>query len=282
MAQAQLVGFFETYLVYSPHTVRSIMAKRKADELANATPKGIAVVTGASRGIGAAVASALAREGYTVAVNFKSCLSAAIAVVKNIQDAGGEACSFQADVSVESEVVSLFEKVAKTWSDKDLVVLVNNAGIIGNRGSLETVDTQCFHNVINANVLGPLICCREFAKKAAKGSRIVNVSSGSAYIGQPGLYAMSKGALNSMQAWLVRELTPKGIRMNTVSPGMTRTDMIADVMDNFDMSNIPQGRFGEPEEVADGIVFLCSEKSSYISGSNLRIAGGRPPGTTIG
>merc|ERR1712194_525497 len=137
-------------------------------------------------------------------------------------------------------------------------------------------------SVFDTNVLGPLICCREFGKYASSGARVVNISSGAAYVAMDCLYGMSKGALNSMQIWLVKELASKGIRINTVSPGITRTDMTEDIIDNFDMSMIPLGRVGEASDVADAVAFLVSSKSSYISGANIRVAGGRPPGTTIG
>ena len=114
------------------------------------------------------------------------------------------------------------------------------------------------------------------------GGAIVQVSSGSAYIGSPLQYACSKGGLNSLTIGLVAPLAKQGIRINTVSPGMTATDMISDTIQTFDMTQIPLGRVGEPREIADVVAWLCSDESSYVAGANVRVAGGRPPGTTIG
>lgn len=119
-------------------------------------------------------------------------------------------------------------------------------------------------------------------KEGGGGGSIVNISSGSAVIGRPLLYAMSKGALNSFQAGAVDELAAHGIRINAVSPGMTNTELVADVIPTFDFSKIPLGRVGEPEEIAEGVAFLLSDKASYVSGANLRMAGGRTPGNFIG
>lgn len=246
-----------------------------------AGPRAVALVTGASRGIGAAVARLLAGEGYAVAVGFCGGKEAAEAVVAGIRDAGGCASAFQADVGVEADVRRLFAAVDEAWPELPWKALVNNAGVLGDKGSLESFTAENYRKVFDTNVLGPTLCCQEFARRAGRGAAIVNVSSGSAVICQ-GPYGMSKAALNSMQAWLVPELGREGIRINTVSPGVTDTDMIASIKENFDMSIIPMGRFGMPEELADAVAFLLSERASYISGANLRVSGGRPPGTFIG
>lgn len=217
-----------------------------------------------------------------MAVGFLAGKEGADVVVAGITAKGGEARAFQADVGVEAQVVKLFSEVSVAWPGRPLTVLVNNAGVLGPKPcKLEDVSTESLRSVFDTNVLGPLICCREFAKLGAEGGRIVNISSGAAYI-PSGLYGMSKGALNSMQIWLVKELAHKGIRMNAVSPGVTRTDMTEDMLEGFDFSQVPLGRVGEPHEIADAVVYLTSEKSSYVSGANLRVAGGRPPGTTLG
>lgn len=256
--------------------------------------KGIAVVTGGSRGIGAAICELLA-DDYKVAVVFRDQEEAAQAVVDKICGVGGTASPFKANMADESQVVDLFDKVAKHWPDTSFTALVNNAGVLGPKGDeglLANVGSAQLNEVFGTNVLGPLIACREFAKhvsgkspraEGACRAAVVNVSSGSAYIGTPLLYAMSKGALNSMQIGIVNELAKQGIRINSVSPGMTKTDMIADSAAGFDMKAIPLGRFGEPIEIAEAIRFLLSEEqASYISGANIRVAGGRPPGTTLG
>jgi len=245
------------------------------------------VVTGGSRGIGAAIALALAAEGYAVAVNYCGNAVAAEAVVARIRAAGGMAAAFRANVAAEGDVVRLFEDAQRHWPELAMTALVNNAGVVGKKGVLgfkagiEGVDTAAFRELFDVNVLGPLIATREFARRAGKGSGVVNISSGSAAMAA-NLYGMSKAALNSMQAWLVEDLTPKGIRMNSVSPGMTRSDMIANwLATEPDCKEIPMRRVGEPEEIADAVVFLLSEKASYIAGANLRVAGGRAPGSFI-
>eukprot|EP00929_Paragymnodinium_shiwhaense_P086525 TRINITY_DN47024_c0_g1_i1.p1 TRINITY_DN47024_c0_g1~~TRINITY_DN47024_c0_g1_i1.p1 ORF type:complete len:276 (-),score=60.57 TRINITY_DN47024_c0_g1_i1:186-1013(-) len=245
--------------------------------------KGIAVVTGGSRGIGAATARLLGSLGYRVAVCFCGSEEAAKNVVADIEGAGGVAAAFKVDMRSEDSIVQLFANVEKHWQGIAWTALVNNAGILGEAAklTLDKLTGAAFQEMMNTNVLGPSICCREFAKHAKSGAAIVNVSSGAAVIAS-GLYGMTKAALNSMQAWLVPELAKKGIRMNAVSPGMTDTDMISQAKQGFDMSMIPMGRFGKPEEIADSIAFLLSDKASYVTGGNLRIAGGRPPGTFIG
>ena len=147
--------------------------------------------------------------------------------------------------------------------------------------------TGAYESMMATNVLGPLICCREAAKRMKPGSAIVNLSSGSAYIGTPLLYSMSKGALNSMQHGLIKPLAEKGIRINAVSPGVTETDMVAAIMESPDRkkgmeANIPLGRAGKPEEIAGAVSYLLSPDASYTSGANIRVAGGRGPGTTLG
>lgn len=242
--------------------------------------RGIAVVTGGSRGIGAAVALALADEGYAVAVNFCGNSAAAEAVAEQIRSRGGKAATFQADVAVESDVIDLFEAVLKYWPDMKLTALVNNAGVLGNKASLEDVTTSEYRHIFDINVLGPILATREFARHAAEGG-VVNISSGSAAMGQ-NMYGMSKSALNGMQAWLAPELAQKSIRMNSISPGVTRSDMTAKyIAANPGMEEIPMRRPGEPTEIANAVVFLLSEKASYVVGANLRVSGGRAPGSFI-
>ena len=195
--------------------------------VAQALDRGTVLVTGASRGIGAACAKRLAKDGYVVAVNYCSDADAAARVVNDIVEDGGSAEAFQADVSTEAAVVGLFEAIDASPLPP-LTGLVNNAGIIGfdMPQTLETATTDAFEQMMATNLLGPLMCCREAAKRMAPGSAVVNLSSGSAYLGRPLLYSMSKGALNSMQHGLIEPLAAKGIRINTVSPGVTETDMV--------------------------------------------------------
>ena len=165
----------------------------------HALDRGTVLVTGASRGIGAACAKRLAKDGYVVAVNYCSDGAAAARVVEEIVQDGGTAEAFQADVSTEAAVVDLFNAIDASPLPA-LTGLVNNAGIIGfdMPQTLETATTDAFEKMMATNLLGPLMCCREAAKRMAPGSAVVNLSSGSAYLGRPLLYSMSKGALNSI------------------------------------------------------------------------------------
>ena len=180
--------------------------------LTEALDRGTVLVTGASRGIGAACARRLAKDGYVVAVNYCSNADGAARVVKEIVEGGGSAEAFQADVSTEKAVVDLFNAIDASPLPP-LTGLVNNAGIIGfdMPQTLETATTEVLTALMATNVLGPMICCREAAKRMASGSAIVNLSSGSAYLGRPLLYSMSKGALNSMTIGLIEPLAANGI-----------------------------------------------------------------------
>ena len=256
----------------------------------------IAIVTGGSRGIGAAVCKKISEEfkDTLVVVNYRDNMESALKVCENINSSGGKAVPIQADVSDPSAVLRLFEEVDHL--DGYLCWLVNNAGIIGPRGNIPLADLspKHFEDVMRCNTLGPLLCIQQAEKrmsllKNGKGGAIVNISSGSAYIGQPVLYSASKAALNSLQIGLVPTLCKQGIRINTVSPGLTETDMTANTLNDSTpvreqiLSTIPMSRAGVPEEIASAVVFLLdNEKSSYTAGANIRVSGGRPPGTVIG
>lgn len=247
----------------------------------------IALVTGGSRGIGAATCKLLAAQGYRVAVNYTSSRAKAEAVVAEIEAAGGVAVAIKADVSKLDEVKAMFD-TAESALGGTVTHLVNNAGLLGprNYSLLGTEPTQIYNDVaalLATNLFGPLACCREAAERMSTqrggaGGAIVNVSSGSALIGTPMPYAVSKGALNSMQAGCVKELAAHGVRVNSVSPGLTKTDMVDPGALANGVQNIPLGRGGEPHEVAAVICFLLSDAASYCSGANIRVAGGKPMG----
>jgi NAD(P)-dependent dehydrogenase (short-subunit alcohol dehydrogenase family) len=259
-----------------------------ATAAATTTDRDVAIVTGGAKGIGAACCELLAEQGWAVVVNHRaSSADAAAALVEKIRASGGHALAHEADVGVEADVVAMFDAAAAYGVVKGLV---NNAGILmGSKGSKSVADADAddLEQIMRVNLVGPVLCCREAVRvmsrqKDGAGGAIVNVSSGSAVIGRPLLYAASKGALNSFQAGAVDELAAHGIRINAVSPGMTDTELVKDVVPTFDFSKIPLGRIGAPKEIAEGVCFLLGDKGSYVSGANLRIAGGRAPGNFLG
>ncbi|WNJ99415.1 SDR family oxidoreductase [Thalassospiraceae bacterium LMO-JJ14] len=242
---------------------------------------GVTIVTGGSRGIGAATAKLVASHGDAVCVNYVNDKQAADTVVAGITAAGGKAIAVKADTANEAEVVAMFEQVDKELGP--VTGLVNNAGINGNRKRVEELTPGEITQLLAVNVTGCMICAREAIKRMStkhggKGGAIVNVSSGSANLGNPGigvLYATSKGALNSFSIGLSQEVAAEGIRVNVVAPGMTRTDMPGEDRLKAQAEKIPMGRVAEPEEIAEAIWFLLSDKAGYIAGANIRVGGGR-------
>ncbi|EHM49100.1 SDR family oxidoreductase [Yokenella regensburgei] len=240
----------------------------------------IALVTGASRGIGKATACALAQEGYTVAVNFHHNSAAANEVVALIEAAGGKALAIQADISDEAQVVRMFAIIDETG--EPLTALVNNAGILFTQSRVEGLTAERINRVLATNVTGYFLCCREAVKRMAPGGAIVNVSSAAARLGSPGEYvdyAASKGAVDTLTIGLSLEVAAQGIRVNGVRPGFIYTEMHADGgeagrVDRVSAS-LPMQRGGQPEEVAQAILWLLSDKASYVTGSFIDLAGGK-------
>lgn len=241
----------------------------------------VTLVTGGSRGIGAATCRLLASEGHAVAVNYVRDADAAHAIVADITNSGGRAIAVQADLADEASIVAMFEAV-----DRDLgplTSLVNNAGINGHRSRVDGLTADDIRRLLDVNVTGCMIAAREAIKRMSTqygghGGAIVNVSSGSANLGNPGigvLYAASKGALNSLTIGLSQEVAAEGIRVNAVSPGMTRTDMPGEDRLAAQAEKIPMGRVAEPQEIAEAIAWLLSDKASHVAGANIRVAGGR-------
>lgn len=253
-------------------------------------PRGAAIVTGGSRGIGAATCKKLAADGYSVVVVYRSGADLAAKVVSDIENEGGKAVAMQADVGEEAQIVRLFADVDHWRGTMPLTALINNAGVLGPLKPLAELNEKMMLDVIKVNTVGPAMCIREAEKRMSPtlntangvGGAIVQISSGSAYIGNPLAYSASKGGLNSVTIGLVAQLARQQIRINTISPGMTVTDMVTDTLPTFDMTQIPLGRPGTPNEMADVVAWLCSDESSYVAGANVRVAGGRPPGTTLG
>jgi NAD(P)-dependent dehydrogenase (short-subunit alcohol dehydrogenase family) len=242
----------------------------------------IALVTGGSRGIGAATCHLLATNGYDVAINFCNDRAGAEKVADAVQQQGRRSIVICADVGVEAEVAAMFETVDRKLGVLD--ALVNNAGINGQKGRVDELDEANIMSVLRTNLVGAMLCSREAVRRMStryggKGGAIVNVSSGSAYIGNPGknvIYAVSKGGLNSLMIGLSQEVAGESIRVNNVSPGLTRTRMVSAELAATSADKVPMGRLGETREVAEGIIWLLSDNAGFVAGANIRIAGGRP------
>ncbi|WP_286263785.1 SDR family oxidoreductase [Thalassotalea atypica] len=239
----------------------------------------VVIVTGGSRGIGAATCKLLAKNGYAVCVNYKSNKVQADLVVQEIRELGGQAFSYQADVSNEADVTALFEAVQTTLGP--VTHLVNNAGILRQQASLLEIDTERFNDVLITNTTSCFICCKAAIRSMGKGCAIVNVSSAASKTGSPFEYidyATSKGAMDTLTIGLSKEVAAQGIRVNGVRPGCIYTDIHADGGEPGRVDrlspNIPLQRGGTPEEVAHAIVWLLSDEASYVTGSFIDLAGG--------
>ncbi len=238
----------------------------------------IAVVTGASSGIGAGIARAFGAEGATVIVNYSSSKAGADAVVSAIEAAGGKAAAVQADVSKPDDIIRLFEKVKADYGRLD--VLVNNAGIAIFEMAADVTE-EAFHKQFNVNVLGYFLAIREALKVFGKdGGSIINISSilsTDPYLASS-VYAATKGAVDTMTFALARELGPRKIRVNSILPGHTNTPAtdgnFAGELGVKLLAGTPLGRFGEPEDIAPVAVFLASADSHWVTGESLRAAGG--------
>lgn len=245
----------------------------------------IAIVTGASRGIGAATAIRLATDGYNVCVNYLSNDSAANKVVAQIESLGQKALAVKADVSKEVEVKRLFETVDKELGTLD--TLVNNAGILMKQTRLIDLDEARINKLLTTNVTSYFLCCKEAIKRMSnktggKGGTIVNVSSAASRLGSPNEYidyAATKGAIDTLTIGLSLEVADEGIRVNCVRPGLIYTDMHSDGGEPERVDRLkeylPMKRGGKAEEVAATIAWLASDESSYTTGSFIEVSGGR-------
>jgi NAD(P)-dependent dehydrogenase (short-subunit alcohol dehydrogenase family) len=243
------------------------------------------VVTGASRGIGAAIARLAARTGYAVVVNYSADAGGAEAVVRSIKDDGGRALPARADVSDPAAVRALFDAAAQLGT---LTAVVNNAGITGDLiGNLADVPAAVVRRVMDVNVTGMIQVCQEAVRRlgteaGGAGGSIINISSTATKAGSPGTwvhYAASKGAVDVLTAGLAAEVARQGIRVNAVAPGSTYTGLhaAAGMPDRVERLNptIPMGRGAEPGEVAAAVLWLMSGEASYITGAVLPVSGGR-------
>lgn len=245
----------------------------------------VLLVTGGSRGIGAAVALLAAKQGYAVAINFNGNQAAAEAVAKQIRDAGGTAICVQADVSDEAAVLAMFARVDAELGR--LTALVNNAGVVDMPSRVDAMSVARLRRMFDINVLGSFICAREAVlrmstRHGGAGGSIVNLSSAAARIGSPGQYvdyASAKGAIDTFTMGLAKEVALEGIRVNAVRPGIIDTDIHASggIPDRVAQMAplVPMQRAGSAQEVAEAVVWLLSDASSYTTGAVVDVSGGR-------
>ncbi len=240
------------------------------------------VITGGSRGIGAATARAAGRRGWSVAINYAGSEGAAKETAAAVEAAGGRAIVVQGDVSEEAAVLSLFDAAADAFGRIDGVL--NNAGImIGGRRKIVDVDVARMERMVAVNVVGALLVAREGVRRMSKerggrGGVIVNVSSAAARIGGANEfidYAATKGAMDTMTLGLSKEVGPVGVRVNAVRPGLIETDMNSAERLSALVPGVPLGRSGSADEVAETIVWLMSDAASYVTGAIVDVTGGR-------
>ncbi|RZJ48815.1 MAG: glucose 1-dehydrogenase [Flavobacterium sp.] len=240
----------------------------------------VAIVTGASKGIGASIAEYFALEGAKVVVNYASSKEGAEKVVKSINDNGGDAILVQADVSKASDVSRLFEETKKTFGSLD--ILVNNAGIY-QYAPIEDLSEDSFHQQFNINVFGSLLTIKESLKLFEnKGGSIINISSEVSKMPLPtgSVYSATKAALDSITISLSKEFSGRNIRINSILPGVVQTEgsqsagfIGSEAEANF-VANTPLGRTGQPEDIAKVAVFLASEDAAWITGEKISVSGG--------
>ncbi len=245
----------------------------------------ILLVTGGSRGIGAATAILAAARGYQVVITYLANAAAAETVVQSIQDAGGKAMAVQADVGIEADVLRLFKTIDLQLGT--ITALANNAGMLEKQMRLDQMSVARWQRVLNANVIGSFLCAREAVlrmstRHGGKGGAIVNLSSAASRIGSPNEfidYAAAKGAVDSMTIGLAKEVATEGIRVNAVRPGLIYTDIHVSAGEpgrvDRAKAGVPMQRGGTAEEVAEAVLWLLSDQASYVTGTLMDVTGGR-------
>jgi len=240
----------------------------------------VAVVTGASKGIGAAIATALADEGAAVVVNYASSREGAESVVADINARGGKAIAVQGDVSKPAQIERLFSETDQAFGRVD--ILVNNAGVY-EFAPLENVTSELFHKQFDLNVLGLLLTTREAVKRmGAGGGSIINIGSGASSMRPPNssVYTATKAAVDAITGVLAKELGPRGIRVNSINPGMIETEgvhtagLVGSDFQKMVETQAPLGRMGHPDDIAPTAVYLASSDSKYMTGESLLVSGG--------
>lgn len=243
------------------------------------------LITGGSRGVGAATARLAAAKGYDVAISYVANEPAALAVVADVQAAGRRALAVQADSADPEQVAALFAAIDRTFGRID--VLVNNAGVLATQSRLEDLGFDRMQRIFAVNAIGPMLCAQQAVKRMAyrhngSGGAVINVSSGAARLGSPNEYidyAASKGALETFTIGFAKEVAREGIRVNCVRPGHIYTDMHASGGEPGRVDrvkdSIPMGRGGQPEEVAQAILWLAGAEASFVTGTFLDVTGGK-------
>lgn len=245
----------------------------------------VILITGGSRGIGAATARLAAEQGYTVCITYRSNRESAASVVAEITTSGGTAHAFACDIARENDVLQVFEDLDNTVGT--IKGLVNNAGILSPRARFEEISLDRWQQIFQINLFGSVLCTREAVKRMSpryggQGGAIVNVSSAAARTGgafEFADYAATKGAMDTMTIGLAKEVAVDGIRVNGVRPGLIFTDIHADSGEPDRVANlaqsVPMQRGGTPDEVARAILWLLSDEASYVTGTTLDVTGGR-------